>query len=162
MSRRRWIAVLLAAAVWQTLVLLLGCATLSLLTRTDLDRVQERIGAALPETVQAEVEDTHGGFHGDGDTKVVGVFPSRAAAQAFARSLPDTWSPLPVEDAALWAAVKGYWPDLPQGVEGYWFRLDRFLEQHGEASSFNPYLQNSTFALLDLDSGVLYVLETDF
>ena len=161
MKKRRWPWVLLGAAAAPVLLIVMGWAVLMLWLPTDREVMEGRLGVSIPRQLRTEVEDTHGGFHGDGVCKVVVTFPTQEAAESFAQELPDTWNPLPIEDEALWQAVQGVWPDLPQSDRGDWFYLDRYFAQYGRVCPFNSYLQNATFALLDLDENRLYVLEVD-
>ena len=50
---------------------------------------------------------------------------------------------------------------LPQNTEGSWFYRDRYKERYGEVCAYNPVMQNCTFAMLDAETGLLYVLEVD-
>lgn len=135
--------------------------------------LERQLGADLPAEIQLEYEDSHGGFHGDGVLTATVTFPSQKAVQEFAGQLDAPWSSLPVEPSELSWAVHRAWSslpplstdlrrnDLPPVTRGYWFCQDRYQEQYGEVCAFNPYLQNATFALLDTQAGVLYVLEID-
>lgn len=135
--------------------------------------LERRLCADLPAGIQLEYQDSHSGFHGDGVLTAVVTFPSQKAVREFTGRLAAPWSPLPVEPAELSWAVHREWRglpplstdlrrnDLPPVTQGYWFYRDRYQEQYGQACAFNPYLQNATFALLDTQDGVLYVLEID-
>ena len=126
-----------------------------------LRRLERTIGVELSSAVLEEYEDDHGGFHGDGVLTAVVTFSSQEEVQEFANSLPDTWRQLPVENGLL-GTLRTVWSDLPQVERGFWFYRDRYQEQYGKVSSYNRYLQNATFALLDTETGRLYVLKVDF
>ena len=82
-------------------------------------------------------------------------------------SIAKQWTPLPVEEDWM-EQFQSVWTDygktlgkLPQNTEGFWFYRDRYKERYGEVCAYNPVMQNCTFAMLDAETGLLYVLEVD-
>jgi len=123
--------------------------------------LEERLGIQLPRDTQIWSEDDHGGFHGDGLLKVKITMPEDKGEQLFS-VIRQNWKPLPVKDAGLWHDAAALWAELSAPKQGYWFYRDRYQEQYGKRCSFNPWMQNCTFAVLDEESGILYVMESDF
>lgn len=131
------------------------------------EHLESRLGLSLPIGTEIVCEDSHGGFHGDGVLAAVVRFPDSQAGESAIQSIAKQWTPLPVEESwmeqfqSMWVEHKETLGVLPQHADGFWFYRDRYKEQYGETCSFNPVLQNCTFAMLDSGSGRLYVLEVD-
>lgn len=129
--------------------------------------LESRLGLFLPIDAEIVCEDSHGGFHGDGVLAAVVRLPDSQAGKETVQSAAEEWKPLPVNEdwmdqfRQMWAEQEETLGPLPQNAGGFWFYRDRYHEQYGETCSFNPVLQNCTFAMLDTDSGMLYVLEVD-
>lgn len=129
--------------------------------------LESRLGLSFPAGTEIVCEDSHGGFHGDGILAAVVKLPDSQAGENAVQSIAEQWNPLPVEEDWM-EQFQSVWTDhgetlgvLPQNTEGVWFYRDRYKERYGEVCSPNPVMQNCTFAMLDTDSGVLYVLEVD-
>ena len=121
----------------------------------------------LPAVTHISSYDSHGGFHGDGILTAVVKLPNSQAGENAVQSIAEQWKPLPIEEDWM-EQFQSVWTDhgqtlgvLPQNTEGFWFYRDRYKERYGEVCYPNPVMQNCTFAMLDTDSGVLYVLEVD-
>lgn len=162
----RWGALLLAVGTLCLAVLCLAIWFLS--TGNNMERhLEKQLGISLPEGAEIASLDSHGGFHGDGTLLAVVTVPDKAEQDALWEQVEDTWSALPADEAImepirqLWEERCGALPLLPDTENGRWFYRDRYEEQYGEKCEFNSVLQNCTFALLDRDSGRLYVLEND-
>ncbi len=92
-----------------------------------------------------EYENTHGGFHGDGET-----YLTMTLEQA-----PEGWEPLPL--AAEPEQAAGFAGDYFDGIdEGCWWFLDR---QGGKAGK--PYSWNFSLAVYDSARKVLRYYELD-
>ena len=74
-------------------VLLAACSG----TRSTPENVAQELGVSLPETVSVGYEDTHGGFHGDGETFVTLTFSVDDAAALQAQLAEQGWQLLPME-----------------------------------------------------------------
>lgn len=157
--------------LWGALILVAGalCLTAWYFTAgNDMERYLEKeLRISLPDGMEIARLDSHGGFHGDGTLLAVLTVPDKAEQEALWERVEDTWSALPADDAImepirqLWEERCGALPLLPDTEDGRWFYRDRYEEQYGEKCEFNSVLQNCTFALLDKDSGQLYVLKND-
>ena len=129
--------------------------------------LEKQLGISLPDGANIACTDNHGGFHGDGTLIAVVTFPDEAAQNALWEQIDGKWNELPADEYILepiqrhWEECAGVLPPLPDAENGRWFYRDRYEEQYGEKCDRNPVLQNCTFALLDRDSGQLYVLEND-
>lgn len=164
---RKWIltvAMLLA-------VLLSACSG----TQTAARRVGDVLSLDLPEAASVSYEDTHGGFHGDGETFATLRF-GEDGARSLQDQLTEDWKPLPMEDE-LRAAVYGGELDgvnygdgvfaahhVPAPVNGqYWF-LDRHSEAadpHSADGLLKRYSMNYSVAVFDEDQNTLYYYELD-
>ncbi len=125
-------------------------------------------------------EDTHGGFHGDGDTFLTVAFDADAAPHIAAGG---AWSALPLTDDLATAAYGryelrdggGYFTGplatdgdgacyFPTVETGYYFFKDRFADAAGsqrDGSFLDRGCYNFTLALYDADRGTLYYYELD-
>ena len=129
--------------------------------------LERRLGLSLPTGTEIVCEDSHGGFHGDGVLAAVVRIPDSRAGEDVLRSITEQWTPLPVKEdwmeqfQAVWTDYAKTLDALPQNTEGSWFYRDRYKERYGEVCAYNPVMQNCTFAMLDAETGLLYVLEVD-
>lgn len=127
-----------------------------------------------------EYTDTHGGFHGDGDTYIKVEFDDRTS-KILLEDLNNNqnWSGLPLSDN-LYAAVYGkeydsiiiralvqdadYKPIIPNIEKGYYYFYDRNSESKNvkdDTELFNRYSYNFTIAIYDTMNQVLYYYELD-
>ena len=67
----------ITAIVLLLAVLLAACSG----TRSTPENVAQELGVSLPETVSVGYEDTHGGFHGDGETWIALNFTAEGAEE---------------------------------------------------------------------------------
>ena len=129
--------------------------------------LESRLGLSFPTGTEIVCEDSHGGFHGDGVLAAIVRFPDSQAGEKVIRSIAKQWTPLPVKEdwiekfQVVWTDYAKTLDALPQNTEGFWFYRDRYKEQYGEVFYPNPVMQNCTFAMLDAETGLLYVLEVD-
>lgn len=129
--------------------------------------LESRLGLSFPTGTEIVCEDSHGGFHGDGVLAAIVRFPDSQAGEKVIRSIAKQWTPLPVKEdwiekfQVVWTDYAKTLDALPQNIEGFWFYRDRYKERYGEVCYPNPVMQNCTFAMLDTETGLLYVLEVD-
>lgn len=129
--------------------------------------LESRLGLSFPTGTEIVCEDSHGGFHGDGVLAAIVRFPDSQAGEEVIRSIAEQWTPLPVQEdwmekfQVVWTDYAKTLDALPQNTEGFWFYRDRYKERYGEVCYPNPVMQNCTFAMLDAETGLLYVLEVD-
>lgn len=126
--------------------------------------------------------DTHGGFHGDGETVAIFTWEDSSAAESEIAQSSD-WHSLPLSDdlqsvfyGTTWeedgtlcsrgplAAGEDGAPLFPAVENGYYFFLDRSSEstdRHSSEGLWDRYSFNFTAALYDADSSTLYYYELD-
>ena len=129
--------------------------------------LESRLGLSFPTGTEIVCEDSHGGFPNDGVLAAVVRLPDSQAGEKVVQFIVENWESLPVQEDWMkqfeeaWAEHEETLGPLPQGTEGFWYYRDRYKERYGDACSFNTVLQNCTFAMLDTESNLLYVLEVD-
>ena len=181
---------LVLVLVWFTL-LLSGCALSgSAGTRSPYEQVIRRyvrrdlgLDINIGGSEIADCYDSHGGFHGDGETFLEVHFTDQAFAQALAAR--DGWHGLPLDpdvDQFIYHFYGTYWSPswdseqeqwapgkIPAIEHGYWRLVDRQpessrAERVREDEPFginNRYSYNLTIGLYDTDHDILYVLALD-
>ena len=128
------------------------------------EHLEERLGIVLPKGSEIACVDTHGGFHGDGVLLAVVTLPGQEEMDSLLEGIEGRWKDPPTDGEMMeqfqqiWTQYAGGLGSMPEKDAGPWFYRDRFFEQYGERSSV---FQNCTFAILDKDTGQLYVLEVD-
>ncbi|HIX31283.1 MAG TPA: hypothetical protein H9682_04025 [Firmicutes bacterium] len=144
--------------------------------------VSKTLALDLKNCTIAAHTDTHGGFHGDGETVAIFTWEDKSAIEnQITRN--DAWKPLPLPDeltAVFYgleyekdgmtyglgplAADEDRTPLFPTVENGYYFFLDRSDEsrdQHSTEGLWDRYSFNFTAALYDTDSGALYYYALD-
>lgn len=119
-------------------------------------------------TVVSEL-DTHGGFHGDGDTFVVITFPQTDWPALEGEMTGPYWHPLPLTDNLFkvtysLALGKDGEPFFPEVSQGYYYFRDRHSESRDPADDselFGRGSWNFTMAVYDSQTGTLYYYELD-
>ena len=118
-----------------------------------------------------EYRDTHGGFHGDGETFAAVKLPEEAGrgAESMMSYGEPWWHPLPVTeelhqvlwgDSPLFADDAGK-PLLPQVEKGWYFFYDEQGQPYMEQSLFSRPSFNFSLAVYDAESRILYYFELD-
>ncbi|HQA59863.1 MAG TPA: hypothetical protein PK768_02455 [Tepidanaerobacteraceae bacterium] len=152
--------------------LLTGCFSQAL-----YKKISATLGIKIPANVKIEYEDTHGGFHGDGESFAKIVFDPYQAEEILRQieSL-DSWHELPlsenlhlimyggekdnVEYAYNFAKSFG----IPHVKNGYWFFVDRHDKSSSPEKDENIFKRSSfnfTLAIYDIDTNTLYFFELD-
>ena len=116
------------------------------------DTAAKHLNLPLDNATVLEEWDTHGGFHGDGET-----FVKLSCPDGFEENLGTEWKPLPLEEDAYrlfyeWGGVLEY-PEtdercIPEIENGYWYYK-------------NTGAWNWDFAVYDCDQNILYFYEFD-
>ena len=165
---KKWI---LATAMLAA-VLLAACSG----TRSTPENVAQELGVSLPETVSVGYEDTHGGFHGDGETFVTLTFSADDAAALQAQLAEQGWQPLPTEGEMRAAVYGGELDGVNYGdgvfarysvsapVNGWYWFFDRHSEAtdpHSADGLLGRYSMNYSAAVFDADRNTLYYYELD-
>lgn len=131
--------------------------------------ISRRIEVFVPFSVKLEYEDSHGGFHGDGEC-LVKVFFSEEQAHEFKEKIEKNthWNKLPMSER-LQNCVSLYAEEgknMPIIENGYWFYLDRHSEADNKYDENERYEEfrasrNYSVAVFDTDENILYFYELD-
>jgi hypothetical protein len=131
--------------------------------------ISRRIEILVPFSAELEYEDSHGGFHGDGEC-IVKVFFSEEQAKNFTEKIENNnhWKKLPMPER-LQNCVSVYTEEgknMPIIENGYWFYLDRNSEADNKYDENERYEEkrwsrNYSVAVFDSDENILYYYELD-
>lgn len=140
------------------LLSLLGCGETSEVKK----EMEKALSITLPEQMEVVTSiDTHGGFHGDGDTYYI-VQISLDARDSFGTQLAEkAWSPLPSGPVSEWMNVISYAKEevFPESFgNGYYVYLDRSPDG-SDAPAGLPL--NFTLGIYDKENGNLYYWKFD-
>ncbi len=160
--------------LFSLLIVLNGC---QLQTFSSKNEISRELGVDVSKGEQLAYTDSHGGFHGDGQTFAALKFPDDTLLNEIASS--HDWHPLPLSEN-LTAAVYGISdgnssvgpylkdeegePVIPEIQNGYYFFLDRHSESrdsHDDRELFQRFSFNFTIALYDVDTDTLYYVKLD-
>lgn len=140
-------------------------------------RISRSVGIEIPRNIKIEYEDTHGGFHGDGETFAVVEF-NKSIAEDIQSGISNNmgWNSLPLSeviDLMVYGGEKGGIDysynfaellNMPHIENGYWF----FNIRHPNSTTPSEYSNllhessfNFTLAIYDTDTHTLYYLEFD-
>ena len=156
------------------LLCIAGCAK----SRNAKDDISKTIGIDLTNAEYATRIDTHGGFHGDGNTIVSMPVSSESVLEQIQNN--PQWHSLPFTEN-LTAVVYGITdenssigpyitvddtrsPAVPEITNGYYFFLDRHSQSTDPYDDTNVLSRasfNLTIAIYDCDTEMLYYLEFD-
>ena len=139
-------------------------------------RISKSLGIEIPGSMKIDYEDTHGGFHGDGETFATIEF-NKSIAENIREDIADhmSWNSLPLSenhDILVYGGTKegitytynyAELLSMPRIENGYWFYEDRQPEStlFWEEEDLIPFPYNFTIAIYDLDTDTLYYLESD-
>lgn len=109
-------------------------------------------------------EDTHGGFHGDGETRIILALNDAPSA---VESIVSQWPAFPADETlnTIFFEHSGLGEDFffPQVQQGHYSFRDRYAEQY--PNDTRPLLQRSSYnytaALYDTENSTLYYYELD-
>ena len=170
------------SALFLSLLLLFALVFTGCSDQTTEGTSEEILELDLQGCTVATNTDTHGGFHGDGETVVILTWEdSSAVEKQIAQS--SVWNSLPLNDdlqsvfyGTTWeedgmmysrgplAADEDRTPLFPTVENGYYFFLDRSDGSRNQRSTeglWNRYSFNFTAALYDADRGALYYYALD-
>ncbi len=142
------------------------------------DEISKTIGIDLAKAEYATRIDTHGGFHGDGNTIVTIPIPSESVLEQI--QCNSNWHSLPLSEnlsAVVYGITEGNFsigpyitvddtrdPAVPEITNGYYFFLDRHsqsTEAHDDTNVLSRASFDLTIAIYDCDNEMLYYLEFD-
>ena len=114
-----------------------------------------------------EEKDTHGGFHGDGESLVKICF-SDEQAEKFISKIENNihWNKLSIDEILQTCITNNSIEDMsiPFVKNGYWFFLDRHSEatdKYNYNDMFNRASSNYSIAIFDIKSNILYIYSLD-
>ena len=163
---------MLLLAVTALIALLMPIVILVLISSfTELSHpeyVQKLSGLDISGSTIVSVEDTHGGFHGDGDLVV--IFDCAEIAESVAAQMTE-WKPLPMT-ASLQNLLYGggiqtgiaEQVGIPEVTNGFYFFWDRHSESQDptdESKLNDRHSWNFTVLLYDAENVLLYLFELD-
>ncbi len=135
-----------------------------------LDALSEQLSVDLTGAEQLYEEDSHGGFHGDGESLTVLQLSASAATElASAESLLAGWQPLPLPKS-LSQAVYGdgnhqaLLDGFPESEDGFYWFYDRHsgsTDPQDPSDLWKRPSFNFSLALYDSESQQLYYAEFD-
>ena len=108
-------------------------------------------------------KETHGGFHGDGETFITMQFSDKQA-EKFIKKVKENehWRELP---------FTGFFDNFVDIEHGYWFAIDRYFHNNDTYNSIKYNIDgiagddraalNYTLAVFDTDNNMLYFYEMD-
>jgi len=157
------------------LLIMTGCRAEK--TNNVLSEISKTIGVDVSAGEVMSESDTHGGFHGDGDTVVVIQF----ADTSFSDQIKDNeeWNAMPLTENLI-TLVYGIHtetssigpmihsgdnvPVVPEIENGYYYFRDRHSQStdpKDDTNVLNRASYNFTIAIFDVDANILYYLELD-
>ena len=173
------VAVILLTA--SACLLLTGCGLWDYLfvgTATEHEILSKGLGMDLSEAEIRTYEDTHGGFHGDGETYAELIFSNDAFCSAIENDA--RWKKLPLTptlDVVVYGGMltngeswSSFIKDddgnllVPTVTEGYYYFYDRSAESKDptdDSEILDRYSVNFTLAIYDAETNTLYYYEID-
>ena len=130
-----------------------------------LRRVGRMLDLDLGRAELIRYRDTHGGFHGDGETFAVITLPEEIArgAESMMSYGQPWWHPLPLTEElrqVLWGDSP-LCADIPIVTKGWYFFYDAQGDPYLEESLFSRSSFNFTLAVYDSESHTLYYFQLD-
>ncbi len=170
--RKKWNIISLIMVL---LLIMTGCHAEK--TYSVLSEISKTIGVDVSAGEMISESNSHGGFHGDGDTVVVIQF----ADNSFSKQIEETeeWNTMPLTEN-LTALVYGVQtegssvgpmihsgdgtPAIPEVENGYYYFRDRHYQSTDptdDSGVLGRASYNFTMAIYDTDSQILYYMELD-
>lgn len=134
-----------------------------------LQTISDTIGIDVTDAVVLTAGETHGGFHGDGETIAKLILSEEAAAniETFSVGMP-CWRSLPMtEDARklcdLFTDEGGaaFVPDVQEGLFYFFDRHSQSLAPYDMSDVHGRASYNFTLAIYDAENAILYFMELD-
>ena len=125
------------------------------------------IEAEIPIFTNIEEKDTHGGFHGDGET-LAKVKLSSEQGQEFIKEIKknEHWEKLAIPEMLSNYMHNGLDKDveIPNVNNGYWIFINRYHEvsdKYNYMEIFDKPSYNFSVAVFDTDTNILYIYSLD-
>ena len=134
-----------------------------------LQNISDSIGINVTNAAVLTAGESHGGFHGDGETMAKLILSEAAAAniEMNAASQPG-WHDLPMPEelqqaCALFTDENGsaFVPDISGGMYYFFDRHSRSMDPYDPASLHGRASYNFTLAVYDAEANMLYFMELD-
>lgn len=141
------------------------------------ERISESLKLKIPENIDIEYEDSHGGFHGDGETIAIIKFTESQGDKILSDILKKgEWENLPLSESLELLMYGGEMNeikynfnladqlDMPVIENGYYFFINRHPDSGSEKGDFLIFNQGSfnfTIGIYDVDTQTMYYLEFD-
>ena len=126
------------------------------------EQVQKISGLDISGSTIVSVEDTHGGFHGDGELIV--QFDCTKIEDSIAEQLAD-WRPLPLTDSLqklIYGAIHTVGiPEITHGCYFFWDRHSESSDPTNDNELNHRHSWNFTLLLYDAEHSQLYLFELD-
>ncbi|MBF4695759.1 hypothetical protein [Fusibacter ferrireducens] len=153
------------------------CALCSCSHKSNIDYVSKDLRINLPDNIEYNLVDTHGGFHGDGELLVTVKFDEESRKNLLEDIKSNkSWKKLPLapdlelimyggeRNGITYSYKLAESAGIPTIENGYWLFIDRFNDIniiHDSQNLFDRGSFNFTLALFDTDNNVLYYYEFD-
>ncbi len=170
--RKKWNVISLVMVLLLTMT---GCSSEKM--NSILSEISKTIGAEVSAGEVMSESDSHGGFHGDGDTIVVIQFADTSFSTQVEEN--EEWNAMPLTEN-LTALVYGIrkedgsvgpmihsgdgTPAIPEVENGYYYFRDRHSQSTDptdDSGVLGRASYNFTIAIYDTDSKILYYMELD-
>lgn len=136
-------------------------------------RISKSIGIKIPNSINIDYKDNHGGLNGDGETVAIIHFDAiDADIISYQISNSNNWNQLPLSknlDRIMYKTESSKYNlsellSMPKIENGYWFFNNRHHSSTDSKNDYNLFGQSSfnfTVAIYDIDTNILYYLEFD-
>lgn len=162
----------LVTCVLIILLIIAGCSA-----ESNLAYIAEQINIDMPEILNIEHMDDHGGFHGDGKKFAKIEFDNNNGLSILSQiENSDRWNKMPLTEnlnLIMYGGIKNnvnyayrFSEELgiPEIKNGYWLFLDRHSEStnsEDDTELFERHSFNFTISMYDTDNNILYYFEFD-
>lgn len=153
-------------------IIISGCSI-----ETNQDYISEQINIEIPDVINIEYKDDHGGFHGDGEKFAKIVFDNKNGLDILSQiEKSNRWNKLPLTEnlnLIMYGGVKdnveysynlAEKSEIPEIKSGYWYFIDRHSESmypEKDNELFDRHSFNFTIAMYDTNNNTLYYFEFD-
>lgn len=162
------------------LILLVGFLFFRFYVHTNSYRVfyvEKNTGLSLPKPTSISYQNTHGGFHGDGETLIRLHFHEKDTLNILSQiAIDENWNSFPLsenlslmfyggeKDGVTYSYNLAKEFELPMVENGYWYfknRSKQAQEKQKDTELFAFYSYNFTTAFFDKTTNTLYYFEYD-
>ena len=123
------------------------------------------IEVAIPIFAKMQEIDTHGGFHGDGESYVKVYFSDNQAEKFISKIKTNIhWQELPMPEILQKHNTINEEIKIPEIEKGYWFFIDRHnktINKYDYSGIFDRASYNYSIAVFDTFSNILYYYALD-